>query len=57
MSENIEINVNTKLLPFAKLKLFLMLRFPKIIKKVNVAKVKIGGGKWETITVKAEQLL
>jgi len=57
MSENIEINVNTKLLPFAKLKLFLMLHFPKIIKKVNVAKVKIGGGKWETITVKAEQFI
>jgi len=57
MSQKIEINVNTKLLPFAKLKLFFMVKFPKLIKKVNVAKVKVGNGNWETITVKAEQII
>ena len=57
MSEVIELNVNTKLLPFAKVKLFFMLLLPKIIKKVNIAKVKIGNGKWEIISIKSEQIL
>lgn len=57
MSEKIELQVNTKVLPFAKLKLFFMMTFPKLIKKVNVAKVKVGNGSWETITVKAEQII
>lgn len=57
MSEKIELQVKTKVLPFAKLKLFFMMTFPKLIKKVNVAKVKVGNGTWETIAIKAEKII